>query len=128
MTKIFPNEVSQNTSTEFDIEGVGVVVKAKGMKEGQKFIFEYYFGDECEGTWEPVNFCCGQFEFCYPENIILFPAIPGKYRIVAIEQDVSGVIPELILNFEPNNWEDVEVQISKMKNMIPLDKFTRDCC
>lgn len=119
MTKIFPNEESKNVSTEFEVGGVGVVIKAKGMQDGQEFILEYQFGDECDYSWEPANFCCGQFKFAFPENIVIIPPVPGKYRLVAVQSDGY---------FDLSDWYEVGLEMTKMKTHVPLDQFVRDCC
>lgn len=124
MNKIFPNEEGQNVSTEFEIGAVGVLINAKGMTEGQHFLLEYQFGEECDLSWEPVNFCCGQFKFAYPENTVIIPPVPGRYRFVAIQADPQGMLTD----FDYSDWDEVGLELRKMKTEVSLDQFLRNCC
>lgn len=124
-TIIFPNEVAQNLTTEFNINERGALVQSKGMIAGQELLLEYFFGTECDGSWEPVVWCCGQLKLAAPTNQLLIPAVPGRYRFVAVTVDttIPGVIP-----FDPTEWEDVEVQLTKVDVEIDNSAFVRVCC
>ena len=126
--KIFPNDEAVNVSTEFDIEEAGVLITARGMVEGQSFLVEFYHGDECEGYWVPVNFCCGQLRFQSPLNQFIMPPVPGKYRLVAVQFVNTDVEEAGFLPFNQDEWEEVELRLQKMKVEIPLNDFIQACC
>jgi hypothetical protein len=124
MRIIFPNEVSQNVTNEFSLSGRGVLIQSKGMVQGQELLLEYFFGDECDGSWEPVIWCCGQAKLSAPVNQMLIPAFPGRYRMIAITLDES----ENLVPFDQIDWEDVEVQMIKLDISLDTSDFIQSCC
>ena len=104
----FPSDEASNISNEFTVDGSSstAIINVKGMPDESSFLVEYYFGDDCDGCWQPFQLQCCQMELCGCKSVFYFPFV-GKFRLVAIDDNDQYLT-------DPAFFEDVEVQITKI--------------
>lgn len=125
--KIFPNDESANMTLEIKIEqdnAKAILVQTKNTQENQALIVEYMFGDTCDNSWEPFNWCCGQMQLLNPTNQLLIPPVPGNYRLVLVEFDGDGNI----LPYDELAFDEVEVQYRVIETNKDLSEYYKPCC
>lgn len=106
---IYPieNELG-NVSYQFKVNERMAQIQVKGFERCDYYSIEYWFGDECDGSWEPFSLCSapccgcpGIVEIVWPVTNF-FLEIPGKYRLVLANSDDKHID-------DPNHFEDVEI-------------------
>ncbi len=104
----FPSEEAYNISNEFTVEDSTAIIQVKAMPAGTCLYVEYYFGDECDGCWQPFNLECCQLKLCGCQNTFYFP-FHGKFRLIAIDEDGNHLT-------DTSYYENMEIQITKIKD------------
>lgn len=111
---MFPSEEAVNVSKSFTLQDSVAMVQIKGWQEGDCAHLEFYFGNECDGSWEPFIAGCCPETFCYCTNTF-FIQVPGKYRLVFMNEDDNHI--------SDGSWfEDVQMQVTKFKSNLDYIK------
>lgn len=122
---IYSENSISNLTLEFNITESAALIQTKNMPENSVLLIEYKFGDDCEHTFEPLIWCCGQSKLQYPTNQLMLPPIPGVYRGVFVELDEDGnVIPE----FDYYKFIETEVQVVRVKTNNDFSEYYSPCC
>lgn len=118
---IFPSEITENLTHEFIIPiGQIGLLRMANLSEGDCIKFESYIGDECDGIWVPVVFCCKPLQTKYPATHMLIP-IPGRYR--AYMTNVKGDD-----DTDPTHFDDVVIEFITFESKHDLSDFYQLCC
>lgn len=120
---IFPVDGTHgNVSYPFEVVDNPVMVQMKGLERCDYVFVEFWFGDECEGTWEPFALCntpcCGcpgLYEVMYPVNTF-FLNIPNKYRLVVSSTDEERAN-------DPTSFSDVEIIVKKLSKSVDISHY-----
>lgn len=120
ISKVFPNTDSPNMSLEFEVTEKMALIQIKGLQATDFALVEFRFGEECDESWEPFNWCCGQMRIDQPANNFIIP-IPGKYRLVLA--DTGNLFAS-----DPTRFADVEIQVSKFASNQNLAEYIKPCC
>lgn len=111
-----------NVSTPFIIDRNPVHIATKGFHVCDYLIVEFWFGDECDGSWEPFKLCkascCGcpgLFEIDSTVNNF-FMNIPGKYRIILMNTDGEDA-------GDPNWFSDIEIIMNVLPSTFDITHY-----
>lgn len=102
---MFPSDEAINLSKEFEIYETVAMFQVIGLNAGDVMCLEYFFGEECDGEWQPMNIDCEQV--CFNCNGTHYFSHPGKYRFV-LTSDMGEHLSD------PSWFENVKLQISKL--------------
>lgn len=121
---IYPRSGSANMTLDITSEDSALLIQSKNMPDDGVLLIEYKFGDDCEHTFEPLIWCCGQTKMVAPTNQLLLPPIPGSYRGVLVQIDDTGQVKP----FDEEPFMETQIQYIKVETNRDLTQYYSPCC